>query len=417
MFTKSKATAQPNQSPFSVLYGHLRKTPALMSTTSRDTELLDPPSQGGGADTQPAQMEGDTKAQDELAAAKQPRRKERDPWPDNVRLLAAIIICCFHFSAEFNVTGDKYSLLWYMLWGARVPVFVLIAGYFSPSKYSKRMFESLIRNIAVVFVIFTMAHALINVYFGKDFVFQFLSPYLGLWFLVSLVIWRVALPVIIKIPYYFVWCCVVALGFGVLQDLIAVWPITRTFSFLPLFALGHWLRTNSEMQEFLKSRIAKYIAVAFIAMAWCFFYLNYRDLKGGRWGMKWAYKGDLADALPQVVERFGIIAFGIIFAFCVMALVPRGKIPVLTALGAGSFYVYLLHPLILRVLLNLGFFKEIDTRYEKLAVFIGAALLAMALASPPVRKVFRPIIQPRYRIPFLSPPRKKVEAGTKHVGG
>lgn len=329
----------------------------------------------------------------------------RDPWPDNLRMLAAIVICSFHFSDQFRQSGDSFTLLWYMLWGARVPVFVLIAGYFSPARYSRKMFVSLIRSVIGVFLIFTLFHALINVAFGKDFVFNILEPYLGLWFLVSLLIWRLALPLVLKIPGYFAWALLAAIAFGMCQDLISQWPITRTFSYLPMFVVGHWLRTRPDFRDLLSTTKFRIIAAAIIVASWVVFALTYTNLHGPQWNMKWAYRGDLSDLgvlLPAMAQRLGIICFGIVFALCVIALIPRVKVPFLTVLGAGSFYVYLLHPLVLRVLNNLDFFDHINTRAEKLTVFVGAALLAVVLATPPVRRVFRPLVQPKYHVPFLS---------------
>lgn len=353
--------------------------------------------------------------------SKKPSKVSRDPWPDNLRMLAAIVICSFHFADQFRQPEDSFTLLWYLLWGARVPVFVLIAGYFSPSRYSRKMFVSLIRSVVGVFLIFTLFHALINVAFGKDFVFNIAEPYLGLWFLISLLVWRLTLPLIIKIPGYFVWALLAALAFGMCKDLISEWPITRTFSYLPMFVVGHWLRTRPDFRDLLSTVKYRIAAVLFIVASWVFFAFTYTDMIGPRWNMKWAYKGDLTEVsvvISQMSQRLGIICFGIVFAMCVIALIPRVKVPFLTVLGSGSFYVYLLHPLVLRVLNNLDFFDHVNTRSEKLIVFVGAAVLAVCLATPPVRKVFRPLVQPRYHVPFLSEPRprkKQRTAGTLGV--
>lgn len=340
-----------------------------------------------------------------LQSSEKPR-KPRDPWPDNVRILAAIAICSIHFADKVRQPEDSLTLLWFLLWGARVPVFVLIAGYFSKAVYSKRLFESLVRNVAVVFVVFTVINGLINVLFGKEWRFPFADPYLGLWFLVSLVIWRVALPVIVKIPYYFVWSILAAAGFGFLDSLIEIWPITRTFSYLPMFLVGYWLSTRPDFRMKLHTKSFRLGAIAFIAASWVVIYLNFTDWKTSRFGMKWAYNGDTEQMVFQMFMRLLVIAFGVLFAFAVMSLVPRGKIPVVSALGSGSFYVYLLHPLIIRILDNLGVFEHVNTMWEKIILLVFAIALALFLASPPVRKVFRPLIQPRYSVPYLSPKKK-----------
>ncbi|NLF03807.1 MAG: acyltransferase [Actinomycetales bacterium] len=96
---------------------------------------------------------------------------------------------------------------------------------------------------------------------------------------------------------------------------------------------------------------------------------------------------------------------------------PRRRLPVLTYLGTGSMYIYVIHALLVD---GTGFretawYHGIDTVPEMLGLMGLAVVGALALGSPPVRWVARWLIQPRYSWPFRdevpeTPPLGKVRA-------
>ena len=79
----------------------------------------------------------------------------------------------------------------------------------------------------------------------------------------------------------------------------------------------------------------------------------------------------------------------------VLALVPARRVPVMTYVGSGSMYVYLLHLVVLTELDERGVLAAVDTPGEQVLALVVAVPVALLLASPPVRAVARPFVQPR----------------------
>ncbi|MGP3970336.1 hypothetical protein [Streptomyces sp. 6N223] len=93
--------------------------------------------------------------------------------------------------------------------------------------------------------------------------------------------------------------------------------------------------------------------------------------------------------------RAAVLVAGMALALSFVRLVPRRRLPLVTYLGAGGMYIYLLHPLALRLLAHAGYGVEWVGPWPEQATLLGlATLLAASLASPPVRRLTRPIIQP-----------------------
>lgn len=69
----------------------------------------------------------------------------------------------------------------------------------------------------------------------------------------------------------------------------------------------------------------------------------------------------------------------------------------MTALGAGTLYGYLLHGFVIKGAIRLDLFEAdiVSTPLGRVAVSLAAAAVVTLLCSPPVRRVFRYVVEPR----------------------
>ena len=67
-------------------------------------------------------------------------------------------------------------------------------------------------------------------------------------------------------------------------------------------------------------------------------------------------------------------------------------------------YIYLLHPFLMRQAVHLGLLDNLDSRVDVLLMLAGTAVVGALLATPPVRWLLRPIIQPTYTWLFVPEP-------------
>ena len=96
-----------------------------------------------------------------------------------------------------------------------------------------------------------------------------------------------------------------------------------------------------------------------------------------------------------VVVRLALLALATLLSLCVFVLVPRGQ-TWMSAFGQATMYVYLLHTFVLYPLRESGL---IGGENSSLLLLVGLLLasipLTVVLASRPVQRLMRPLVQPR----------------------
>jgi fucose 4-O-acetylase-like acetyltransferase len=117
---------------------------------------------------------------------------------------------------------------------------------------------------------------------------------------------------------------------------------------------------------------------------WFFYDDSFRDLGLEEW---WAG-----------LVRLAIIALAVVLSAAVFVLVPRRNTWV-TPFGQATMYVYLLHSFVLYPLREFGLIGgEERSQWPWLVGLIAlSVLVTLGLASPPVRRLLRPLVEPRPR--------------------
>lgn len=129
-----------------------------------------------------------------------------------------------------------------------MPLFVFISGFFSRRENLK------LSTIIKPLVVFQLINVIIISILRSNFsVSYFLIPHWTLWYLLSLVFWRIILKCtpdkLINTPYVYLGITfVAALLIGLFLPYGRILSIQRTISFLPFFLLGYYFRNNSIKQ-------------------------------------------------------------------------------------------------------------------------------------------------------------------------
>jgi len=330
-------------------------------------------------------------------------RSGRDPWLDNTRLVAAVLIVVMHVCGQAMARSGVLYELWFASWPLRVPLFVLVAGFFSSAEPLRgRRAVALLRNVLGVYLATDLIASLVT--WATDGAFRYTpaSPPFALWFLLSLFWWRAMLPLVAHVRFLGVLSVVAALGVGFVEQIGASFSASRTIAYFPLFVLGWYLRRID----------ARALAARASVRRWAWLALAVTVGAGALWGghvsrrhytMRESFVGEgFLDQLPHAGVRGVLLLGGVVGALAMLLVVPRRRVPVLTYLGTGSMYIYVIHALVVGTsgLRETAWYHEIDTVGEMLALIVLAALAALALASPPVRWLTGWLIQPAYRWPF-----------------
>jgi fucose 4-O-acetylase-like acetyltransferase len=332
--------------------------------------------------------------------------KSRDPHWDNIRAISGTLVVFGHLT---DSVLDRDGLRWLQIatWALRVPVFVMVAGYFSRADaLTPREARRLTESILVPYLAIGLLHTLeLRLIYG-DWTFNVAQPHWAMWFLLSLLCWRIGLPYLARLRYPLATSVVLALAVGYLSDFGEALSLSRTVCFLPFFLLG-WRIRQGLFAEALRARWSAGAALGVLGVTGVVTLFAHQEVQIGWLRMSRPY--DDSYELPLIGDwliRGGVLLFGAVVALAFIRLIPRGRVPLMTYLGAGGMYIYLLHPLVLRPWLKYQGMDWVGPWPEQVLVVLMAVALAIVLGSAPVRWLSRPVVQPRLDWLFQAEPER-----------
>ncbi|WP_417508471.1 acyltransferase family protein [Microbacterium sp.] len=335
-----------------------------------------------------------------------PRPRRRVPFWDNARYACIVLVVLGHAIQRLTYDSDIAMALYLSVYAFHMPAFAIIAGYFSKSAPpTKKQMSRVITDILVPYVIFEMLWTLTKWLVEGRADPNLTQPSWTLWFLLALGIFRLVLPYLALLHWPLVWAVLISVGAGYLPNVDSTFSLSRTLGFLPFFVLGWWvhekdlvnrLRLIDTRPWWLRAiAVAAFVAVGFVAWNWVDLWKSI-DLDN------WFFYDDSYAALGAQAWwsgaiRLALLVLGFILSIAFFVLIPRGTYW-WTKFGQYTMYVYLLHSFVLYPFRESGILRNAEPTWIWLpAVIVLSILIALALATKPVRWVFRPLIEPRAR--------------------
>ncbi|MGW7052340.1 acyltransferase family protein [Streptomyces sp. NPDC054887] len=333
----------------------------------------------------------------------------RDPWWDNARFASATLIVVLHTVGSIMTREEVLHSFHIASWAFRVPAFVVLAGVFSSAgPLGDRPLRSLLQSIVVPALLFSLLFSLESYWLGAEFSVHIAQLPWTLWFLMSLFCWRLLLPLVAQLRHPLLVTTCVALGVGYVDEFGMAFSASRTLVYLPLFYLG-WRIGQGHLHTWLTSRRSLPVAVCGVLASCAVGLLWHQDIKGNWLSMRHPYT--VADPLSLEfawVIRLLVLASAAALVLCLLRLMPRRRLPLISAVGAGGFTIYLLHPLVILPLRELGWISRANTPVEIAGLILCAILLTVVLGSSPVRRLVRPLTRPPMGWLFApAPPRQQ----------
>ncbi|WP_425561227.1 acyltransferase family protein [Microbacterium deminutum] len=336
--------------------------------------------------------------------AGQPRPRRRMPVWDNTRFVCIVLVVVGHAINKLTYDSDVALVLYLVIYAFHMPAFALISGYFSKSSSPTRtQMARLMTDIVVPYVIFEGLWVLFKFLIKGRIEPNITTPAWTLWFLLALGIFRLVLPYLALLRWPLLWALVISIGAGYLPNLGATFSLARTLGLLPFFTLGWWLHEHDIVERFglLRRRpwwvpataIALFVVAA--AVAWVFVG-SWREMHLTEW---LPYDEDYASiglsAWWAGGVRLALIAVALLLSAALFALMPRNT-KWWTHFGQYTMYVYLLHSFVLYPFREAGLLQGLEPTWLWLpTVVIASVLIAFGLATKPVRRLFRPLVEPR----------------------
>ncbi|HEU5161209.1 MAG TPA: acyltransferase family protein [Streptosporangiaceae bacterium] len=318
----------------------------------------------------------------------------RDPYYDNVKFLAVVLVVLGH--AWYSLADSRLTAAAHLfVYTFHMPVFIVVAGFFSrrfattPSKVRR-----LAAGLGVPYLIFEAAYPLYaHIAHGDRFIWSPLSPYWIMWFLPALFVWRLSAPLWQQLRGPLVVAVAVSLASGAMR--LPDQAATRILGFLPFFVIGLLLR--EEHVERLRTRPAR-VAATLVTIAAAVTAVLVAPRLNEEW---FSYRAGYADlgvsAYAGIAMRMGTLICGLAMTAAFLSLTPRRR-TWFTGLGGRSMYVYLLHGFFTFGATYAGWYAAAD-RLGPIggfaAVSVLGVLLAVALAARPVRRACRWAVEPR----------------------
>ncbi|WP_250403632.1 acyltransferase family protein [Streptomyces cellostaticus] len=319
----------------------------------------------------------------------------RDPWWDNTRFVSASLIVVLHTMGSIMDRHGPLHAFHVAAWAFRVPVFVVLAGVFSSAgPLGARHLRTLLRSIVLPALLFSLLFSVESYALGSPFALHITQLPWTLWFLMSLFFWRLLLPLVAQLRHPLVVTTAVALAVGYVEEFGLQFSASRTLVYMPLFHFG-WRLGQGGFGKWFESRWSLPAAAAGVLASGLVAWRWHRDIQGTWLSMRHAYRADTALGMEGAwLIRLAVLASAAALVLCLLRLVPKRRLPLISALGAGGFTVYLLHPLVILPLREKGLIERADTTPELIVLLLGAVLLTGLLASAPVRRLAQPLTQP-----------------------
>jgi fucose 4-O-acetylase-like acetyltransferase len=332
--------------------------------------------------------------------------KTRLPLWDNARYLAITLVVVGHAILRLiDASNTSYSV-YLVIYAFHVPVFVLVSGYFAKATPpGAKQLKRLVTDLVLPYLIFETIWTLVRWAVVGSLNLDLAQPSWTLWFILSLIAWRIALPYLVQLRYPLLISVVVSVWAGYFGAVTSEFAVSRTLGLLPFFVLGWRLRNSDLTRRWLSwspatvawwriGASAVFAAVAVVVFTGIDFWRaigirrfllfdeSYPAMGYHEW---WA--GGI---------RLAVIVAAVILSFAFLVLVPRRR-TVFTDLGQATLYIYLLHTFVLYPFRESGVLEGDTPLWYLPAMIAFAIVVTFLLASKPVRRVFRPLVEPHPR--------------------
>ncbi|HEV7930879.1 MAG TPA: acyltransferase family protein [Actinomadura sp.] len=371
------------------------------------TATVPPDAQGGTGAPGP----GDEPRPDEPgpeAAAAPSRGRTRDPFFDNAKFLAILLVVAGHAIEDLRTVHLAHAAYMF-IYMFHMPVFIVITGYFSRNfTFSGGKARKLITNLGVPYVVFEVAYSTWDCVVGQHPLrITLLDPYFLTWFLMALFMWRLSTPVWQQIR----WPLGVAVAISLLSymgTLSNQLDMHRVFGLVPFYVLGLLLRP--EHFELVKKPMARVLGAVILAGGFALSFVVDRHM-----ATEWVYwrSGHAVlgvDLVTGTLMRLGMLGTAMILVSAFLAVVPS-RHTWFTSLGTTTLYAYLLHGFGTRLMKFVGWYDLawMNTVPGVIAVAAGGAVVGTLLCTRPVVRTMHWALEPRMSWAFtpLRRPRSK----------
>ena len=308
--------------------------------------------------------------------------KARNQQIDGARGVLIVLVVWGHLLESKGFDGRLY----FAIYTFHMPALVLISGLVAKSHLDLKDLAGLVQRIVMPLIVFQALYYYTLDYFAPDRALFGTAPAWIMWFLLSLLVWRLLLPLVVRIPHALFLSIVAALVAGTVDWIGYEYGLSRTFFFFPAFLFGHFYGARS---IFLVTQYRAAFGFLFLALFFgAFGSATYFDIY---WLWGFSSYSELGAGVEGAVYRFSAILLGIVMSISLFALIPVYS-RLLAQLGQRTMPIYLLHGFLVVLFWSVevdGINKFEHTLLTAVLAIIIAYLLAQLNALSGTAQIFR----------------------------
>jgi fucose 4-O-acetylase-like acetyltransferase len=277
---------------------------------------------------------------------------------DNSKVAFLILVVFGHLLEVARGTSASSQALYLFLYGVHIPGLVFLSGVFAHREISAAALSSSVRLLLIPFIVFEVVYEGFHLltYGTVSHYASGCEPHWLLWYLLSLFMWRLILPVVLLFRAPLLCSVGLALGASCFEQAGYYLGISRTLVFFPFFVLGAlWReRLGAVTSSWLKQACAVVVLSAGLYLAFC--------LRGEDPGWVYGSKSFAAlgvGSLEGVLIRLGLYGASGLAVFSVIYLMPRSETPLGQRAG-NMIWVYLWHGVLVRLGEGAGVFHALN---------------------------------------------------------
>lgn len=317
-----------------------------------------------------------------------------------------VFLVVFGHSVETLISENEIIRMLYLsLYSFHMPVFIILSGAVTKLDVTTSCFTKHIKSLIIPLLVFTIIyeslHFLLNDYSISQYTLNG-RPYWILWFLLSMLFWKITLPIIMRFRFPLLLSILISLCAGYITDIGYFLGLSRTLYFFPFFILGHKLGISFLSNRFLL-KIPKVLYFAVIILNLIVFWFL-RDLPH-----QWLYGTEAYELRGKVewytfIYRIFFYFISLVTSFSILMLIPNFK-ETISARGKNTFFVYIWHGLIIIIAEHFYFSQMLSNHsytYALVSLFLVSSLVTALLSSNFVAKYTNKLLLEPAQLVFLA---------------
>ncbi len=299
---------------------------------------------------------------------------------DNVKALLIFLVVFGHIIEPLRDI-PLFKSTYFIIYSFHMPLFIFISGYFARANTNglKKLTILFIKYEIIYAIIYSILFATSGIDTSGDLnilstIEYILQPIWVLWFLLSLICWRILLVVYEKYPKAIVMMIAIIIGFNFIPFNFRILSLGRTLTFFPYFLIGYLVKKHKiDYHNIYHNKILFFFSIMIFCF-WTLFSFNFNaELLYG------ATSIFNHDHSPLIVLLFKINTYIVATAtsIVILNLVPRRE-TAFSEIGPKTLPIFLWHPIFIWLLMKVNFFESIH-KFPDLVTFIILLILSVSI--------------------------------------